>query len=299
MIPEFPNFKNLELSDKADIERFTKNFPPYSDFNFASMWSWDIYGKMKISQLNDNLVVLFNDYISSKQFLSFIGENKIPETTSELISFSEKNYQISTLKLIPEEVVNVIPQSMFRSESDRNSYDYVYSISNMAKMNEWSKNTSGKKIRKFLRSNFNYVIKQLSTKEIKKEEYKELFKRWAKSKNIDNHFELNEYKAFERFLQIDSPEIRFVSLYTNGILIGFTAYEILSKDFAISHFAKVDSEHYNAVHDILNWEEAKFLKKRGITYFNWEQDLGISGLRYSKEKYGRSFFLKKFNVLKN
>ena len=31
MIPEFPKFKNLELSDEEDVGIFTKKFPPYAD----------------------------------------------------------------------------------------------------------------------------------------------------------------------------------------------------------------------------------------------------------------------------
>lgn len=64
MISEFPQFKKLELADKKDIEKFTSKFPPYSDFNFVSMWSWDIRGEMRVSQLNGNLVVRFTDYLT-------------------------------------------------------------------------------------------------------------------------------------------------------------------------------------------------------------------------------------------
>lgn len=296
MIPEFPQFKKLELTDKNDIEGFTSKFPPYSDFNFASMWSWDIKEEMRFSSLNGNLVVRFTDYLSGKNFLSFIGENKISETASELILFSQKNYQISFLRLIPEETTNILPTSMFTIEPDRDSYDYIYSISDLANMSSWSKNSSGRRIRKFLKSNHNYILKNLSIEEISKDEYREMFKKWAQNKNISNHFELNEYKAFERFLQINNKNIKFTSLYVNNILVGFTAYEILSNDFAISHFAKADIGYINEISDVLNWEEAKLLNKKGIKYFNWEQDLGLPGLRYSKEKYKHTFFLKKFIV---
>ena len=80
MIPEFPEFKKLELSDKEDVEAFTKKFPPYSDFNFVSMWSWDIKGEMRLSILNGNLVVRFTDYITGDPFYSFLGNNKTNET---------------------------------------------------------------------------------------------------------------------------------------------------------------------------------------------------------------------------
>ena len=296
MLPEFPKMKSIELSDREDVEKFTRKFPPYSDFNFVSMWSWDIHNKMMLSQLNNNLIVLFNDYVSGKYFLSFIGENKIFDTASELISFSKKNYQVNFLKLIPEEMINTLSESTFIIESDRDSYDYVYSVAHLMNMNNWSKNSSGKRIRKFLKSNLDYTIKQFHIDEILKEEYEGMFKRWAKNKNIDNHFELNEYKAFERFLQIDNKNIRFISLYVDSTLVGFTAYEILSNDFAMSHFAKADVRYHNTINDILNWEEAKLLNEKGIKYFNWEQDLGIPGLRYSKEKYKHSFFLKKFII---
>ena len=49
MLPTFPEFKPLELSDKNDVENFTSKFPPYSDFNFVSMWCWDIKEEMRIS----------------------------------------------------------------------------------------------------------------------------------------------------------------------------------------------------------------------------------------------------------
>ncbi len=200
MIPVFPNFKKLELTDKKDVEKFTSNFPPYSDFNFVSMWSWNIHKSMMISQLNKNLVVLFTDYTSNKHFLSFIGENNIQETFTELVSFSKKKYHTDCLKLIPEEIINTIPKSVFKIEPDRDSYDYIYSLANMANMNNWSKNTCGKTIRRFIKSNSNYNVKQFSVEDVPKDEYKKLFKKWAEIREIGDIFELNEYKAFERLL---------------------------------------------------------------------------------------------------
>ena len=75
MIPEFPQFKPLTLSDKEGIERITQKYPPYSDFNFMSMRSWDIKGKIKISKFNNNLVARFTDYLKGNPFFSFLGDN--------------------------------------------------------------------------------------------------------------------------------------------------------------------------------------------------------------------------------
>ena len=40
-IPMFPTFKRLELSDYEDVVALTKGLPPYSDFDFGSMYAWN------------------------------------------------------------------------------------------------------------------------------------------------------------------------------------------------------------------------------------------------------------------
>jgi hypothetical protein len=107
---------------------------------------------------------------------------------------------------------------------------------------------------------------------------------------------LNEFKAFKKFLQNDDDDIKIVSLYINGVLAGFNIYEIISADYANCSFSKADVKYHSSVYDILDWEEAKILNTKKIKYYNWEVDLGIPGLRYSKEKYKPAFFLKKFTV---
>src|SRR6185436_18008967 len=90
-LPEFPNFKSLELSDKGAIEAITKKFPPYSDFNFVSMWAWDIKGEVRVSQLYGNLIVRFTDYLTGEPFYSFLGDSKVNETVRALLELSKRD----------------------------------------------------------------------------------------------------------------------------------------------------------------------------------------------------------------
>lgn len=296
MIPEFPKFKKLELSDKEDIEKFTHKFPPYSDFNFTSMWSWDTHNKMRISQLHKNLVVLFDDYVSNKPFLSFIGGDRLSETATDLITFSKKQYREPSLKLISEEIAHVLERSGFIIRADRDAYDYIYSVAHLAKMDSWPASGISKRIRKFVKNNPGYVISISSVKDIPTDEYIKIFKKWAKNKKVGDHLDLNEYKAFERFLRVEDKNIEVISMHVNDELIGFTLYELLTGHCAISHFVKSDTGSYDGINDVMNWEEAKRLYAKGVKYYNWEQDLGILGLRYSKVKYNPSLLMKKFIV---
>jgi hypothetical protein len=296
MIPDFPKFKNIELSDARDVGRLIQKFPPYSDFVFSNLWSWDLKGEMGISILNNNLIVRFTDYVNGSPFLSFLGEDRVNETARALISFSEKNYKTGTLKLIPGLVSSALDKSEFNIVSDRDSFDYVYSIDHLATMDSWPCSDLSKGIRQFLKKYPDYVVTYTSLEDISADEYIEMFRRWAKNKNIINHFDLNEYKAFERMLQVKSQNIHVISLYVGNILIGFTVFETVADGHAVSHFAKADTTFCSSVYSLLNWEEAKLCKDHDIKYYNWQQDLGVHGMRTSKTKYKPIYFLKKFLV---
>lgn len=298
MIPEFPKFKKLELTDKKKVEKFTSKFPPYADFNFYNIYSWDLKDEMGLSILHDNLVVKFTDYLNGQPFFSFLGKNMVNETARELIIFSKNNYKTDILKLVPEMTANFLDKSEFDIVSDTDSRDYVYSISHLASMNVWTKTSLSKGIKRFVKENPDYVVKQNSIQDISEDIYLEMFKKWSGNKNIKNHFELNEYKALKRIFQIKDKNIKIISLFLKDTLIGFTLFEILVDDYAISHFAKADISCHSSVYNVLNWEEAKILKKQGIKYYNWEQDLGIEGLKKSKMKYKPNFFLNKFIIKK-
>jgi hypothetical protein len=66
MLPHFPKFKPLELPDAEDVQRYTARYAPFSDFNFACLWSWNIDSRVLLSELNGNLVVRLGDYVTAR-----------------------------------------------------------------------------------------------------------------------------------------------------------------------------------------------------------------------------------------
>ncbi len=293
MIPEFPNFKGLELDDRDHIEAITSKYPPYSDFNFVSMYSWDVNGNMQISRLNGNLIVRFTDYLDGSYFFSMIGENDLENSTRTLLEYSKNTHNKKALRLVPMHMAEKLSHPDLSIEKDPNAYDYIYEVSHLANMHNWPQHSSGKNIRSFSKKYPNYVVKHECIENADEAEYLDMFIRWAKNKDIDNYLGLNEFKALDRIFETNHYRLNTVSLYVDGVMVGFTIYEIVSPEYAISHFAKADMEYHRAIGDILNWEEAKILNQKGVKYFNWEQDLGIEGLRKSKQKYNPAHMFEK------
>ena len=298
-IPEFPNFKKIELLDKNEINQFINKlkFPPYADYNFINIWTWDVEGKMMLSRLNDNLVVLFSDYVTNQKFLSFWGINLIFETATILIEYSIENYHHNELRLIPEEISIELLKCGFIIKQDRNSCDYIYEIEDLANINNWpKKNNHRKNIMKFISKYPEYKVEISRIDKIHYDIYLKMFKKWSENKKIENYLELNEYKAFKRLFDINDKNTNIISIFVDGLLMGFTVFEIISKDYAVAHFSKADTVFNSGIYDILIWEEAKTLNIENIKYYNFEQDLGITGLRYMKQSFHPIFLLEKFNI---
>ena len=295
MIPTFPNFKNIEWKDRTEVEQFTKDFPPYSDFNFVSMWSWNTREKMRLSQLNGNLVLLFYDYITETPFLSFIGTHSIADTAQRLIDYSLQKFQVPYLKLIPEFVAVNLPKETFCCRADEDAHDYILSVEYLSSFDTLpNSHHAARMYKKYSRQFPNCTVKKCSVSEAKKEDYIQLFKDWAKLKCL-NHLELNEYSAFERYIQIKDCVNTLVSLYDGDTMTGFAAYEIISSSQALGHFIKANNS-YKGVYDALNFTVSKLLKEQNIDYWNFEQDLGVPALRESKRKLNPAYYLKKFIV---
>src|SRR5579872_6060880 len=104
--PLYPQFDILDLSSKTLIEDYVRPFEPYSDYNFTSLWAYNISNTVSYSFLYDNLIIKFSDYISSEPFYSFLGTNHITETINQLLAKSTNEHLDEKLKLIPEIVVS-------------------------------------------------------------------------------------------------------------------------------------------------------------------------------------------------
>lgn len=296
MIPQFPNFKKLELTDKEDVESFTKDYLPYSDFNFTSLWSWDTKEEKKISLLDENLVIKFTDYISSQPFYTFIGSNNVSQTAETLIKFSEQESLPSELHLIPEVVANKINRDIFIVEENEDHFDYVYEMEKLQNY-EGNRLRSKRNLHNRFKRKYNAEIKIIDCFEVDVQKaILDLFDIWVKNKGyINNEFQ-NELAAFKRLFMIENINLVCVGIYIDNQLKGFIVNEIMPKQYTILHFEKAD-DCYDGIYSYLMAENARILNQiHKRTYLNYEQDLGIPGLRLGKRSYRPCHFLKKYSI---
>lgn len=293
MIKSFPNFSNLTLEHHNEIRTINAKADLYADFNFINLFCWSINDAAKVSILNDNLVVQLPDYISDRMVTSLLGDNSIDESLYELLKTNEK------LELVPESVIQSIqnPQR-FIVEEELHNHDYVYRIEDIVKMpggKYKNKRNKLQSVKKTFMDGFEVVTKT-KINEDDKQAMAGVFLAWIDNKEHYTPEDNAEYKAFTSLLANSAYfDLAYTLIRTGDQLVAFSVNEVIDRNYALCHFEKVIRIHPQLGVLIVN-EAAKYLLKAGCVYVNWEQDLGIPGLRQAKSSYHPVKMLKKYSV---
>ena len=297
MIPAFPKFERLLFEHKPHIEKHISKHPPYSDFNFTSLFSWG-GEETYLSELNGNLVIKFRDYITNEPFYTFIGLNKVNETIKTLLEESIKNNMHPKLKLIPEVALKANPEILeqFDVQEDRDNFDYIYLL-------EEAKEFIGNKYR--AKRNFINRFKKLYQSSHRvidlknpkiQQEMLDLFSSWQRLKSRSDKDVDNELLAIKKILEFSKDLKLFcIGLYIDNKMVAFSINEVLSDGYAMNLFEKADTT-YQGIFPYLRQITSIYLLELGSKFLSHEQDLGVEGLRKSKMSYNPNFFLKKYTV---
>jgi uncharacterized protein len=298
MLPKFPEFKKLELSDQKDIQNITSKYQPYSDFNFESMWAWNVGNKFGVSQLNGNLVVILTDHFSDRLFYSFLGINKINLTIKQLFAFPIGDDGLAGgLRLVPEESLENIDLSKYLIEIDINNCDYIYDLNRLSTYLGSHFATKRYMANMFIK-NHNPVVRLLDlAKANHKSAVKEINKIWIRNKNDqDTGVNLDkEIMANQRFLAANFKNALAVGVFVGNRLVGYSLFTCLPNKYTICHFAKANTA-YAGVYEYMMKESAKILLSKGSICLNYEEDLGLPGLRFSKNSFNPLSFLRKYTI---
>lgn len=299
MIPNFPKFKKLMLTDKEQIERITSKFAAYSDYNFVSLWSYNIEDDINLSILNNNLVIRFRDYLTNEKFYSFIGKNNIIHTIDTLLKLSEKEGLPPILKLIPEESVLIKNLKEYNIEEDRDNHDYILSATEHTGLVTSKYYKHRKLVKKFFRENPFSQIKILDLgNQNTADEILELFKLWTVKTNKNIEDTEHELIALKRTLKnYSSLNLLSLGLYNKDKFIGFIIADKNHHAYIESHFLKY-LPGFNGLNHLFHHVLAKYSNADGVNFINIEQDLGIDGLRRAKESAKPIKYLKKYSIAK-
>lgn len=296
MIPRFPEFKNIEMTDRTEINRLTKKFNHYSDYQFPSLWAWDLEGTVMISRHGRNIYFKFRDYLSGKHFYSFVGDEEIVESARSLLEYA-KSDGLSELRLVPQEIAEKLSESReFSVEEDRDSFDYVVDVKKTLNSDKDDK-PKRRAIRDFMRLYQHHDFRRLDSKspEIQRIIVDSAHK-WTVERDRNPDRLDNEIPAMERLISSRaSIDLIVHGLFNERKLIGFSIEEQIDDNFAMGHFQRADYA-YRGAFQFLDHSVNENLLNLGIAEINIQQDMGDAKLRETKLKNPHFKFLRKYKV---
>ncbi|OGC04794.1 hypothetical protein A2276_02385 [candidate division WOR-1 bacterium RIFOXYA12_FULL_43_27] len=292
MIPQYPNFKELELADQAEIKKWFKKFPQTTcEMNFVNLYIWRHFDHYKLTILNDNLWIHVTPPNEAAFCYAPIGDNKIKES----LEFCSNNSP--RLSRVPEGFVDkyIKGNKNYKISCDPRNYDYVYLTEDLIGLK--GKKFDGKRnhIKKFQKK-YKYEYKQLN-----KNNYKECYtvlKNWEEQRKSLSDLAIKSQgdaikNLFDKFEELG---VLGGGLAIDGKIEAFSLASELNPDTADIHI-EIANPKFDGIFPAINNEFAKNELGR-YKFINREQDLGLSGMRKAKLSYHPHHMERKFDIIK-
>ena len=290
-IKEAIKFKKITANELQTIENFTKNFDGYSDFATSNLLCWNKDNSNEYCISNDTLIVKTVDNYGEKSVVTALSKNNITDIIIELGKKGELFGYIPEISLR-----NVSAEIPIKINDDRNSYDYIYSTIDINEIQGSKYAKKRGKINQFINTYQNFSVKEIDIYE--KETLKiigEIIEKWHTQKVIKNElfedtFLKNKFNTKGLFNEVN------LGLFVEDQLIGFSSTHLQNKENALINLLKTDLDFSNSG-TFMFYQTNKILKEKyNIKLLNFDCDLGLDGLRTSKETWHPNNFLKKFQV---
>ncbi len=275
-------FRTPVIEDKSRVDYILSkaNFEG-SFYSFAAIYTWAEQYDTKIAFFGDALLISGFSDSTGLFFLFPVGQYELSEMLK--IMEQEAEYRHSELKIFAErcqaDMLDRLYPDKFITEDSRKDWDYVYAVDDLAFLrgNKYhgKRNHISRLTKKYASSSFS--LEPITEDNIKT--CLEIEKEWAKDKN--DSFDL---ESVERSLMnMDILGLSGGLLKIDNKAIAFTVGERLTDDTFIIHIEK-SLPGYDGSYQMINQMFAGTLVGKYL-YINREEDMGIEGLRISKQSY--------------
>ncbi|MEW5937642.1 MAG: phosphatidylglycerol lysyltransferase domain-containing protein [Candidatus Thermoplasmatota archaeon] len=277
-IPPYPKFAPLGLCHRAEILQYLRREQPeVSELSFGSIYCWRS-GYHPFGSIMGSLLILKVRLPNNTMcYGPPIGDGDKVMAVERL--FADGCTHIAG---VTEPLLNALREHGFSAEPDRDNWDYVYRVEDLAHLEGTKYHRRRKDVRRFEES-ARAEYRAMSEEHI--EECKRLAEEWCKQMDCEEH----ESLRFEKDAILCALEnLRALDLF-GGVALAdrkicaLTIAEHLRDGMAVTHFEKADP-FVTGAYQYINREFAA----HALSSYDWvnrEQDLGIQGLRKNKMSY--------------
>ena len=289
-------FRDPEIGDRQWVEeRFRASGNQGCEYSFSTLFLWSGAYQQQVAPTDGFVLERLRGKLGAG-YLFPAGSGPLEPVLSALEKdAAERGEPCRFFCVTPEQAERLeqLRPGQYAFQSDRDGWDYLYALDRLAGLG--GKKLHGKRnhIRRFEESHPDWQVEQITMDNLA--ECAEMDLEWnrryrsldAAGEEAEARTRLDERHAMSRaFAHYEALGMDGLLLRTGGKVVAFTMGSPISADTFDVHFEKAYGEIQGA-YPMINREFARWLQanRPGIRWLNREDDMGLEGLRKSKESY--------------
>ena len=286
-------FQKLDPANKAAYDKFLLNCGQRGcEYNFANLYLW---GRQRAAFLGENLV-FFSQFNQKSVYLFPLCHGNVKEVIDAIIHDARTRdipCRLTSLSHEDCDLLESLYPDQFRFHHDRNSFDYLYNIEDLATLKGKKFQKKRNHLNKFKQLHPLFRVEPITEENMPLVE--DLLARWYKSRldadpSADFYMEqVALSKALHHWKELDMEGL---VLMDGEEILAMTMGSFLSRHTFDVQFEKaIDDSAYVAM--CSSFAAHLMEKYPDLVYLNREDDLGIEGLRKSKLAYNPVMLIEK------
>ena len=278
-------FKKLDPANKAAYDEYLLNCEQRGcEYNFANLYLW---GRQKAAFLDDSLV-FFSQFNQKSVYLFPLCRGDLKKTLDAIIHDARTRgipCRLTSLTHDDCDKLEALYPGQFRIHHDRNTFDYIYAIEDLATLKGKKFQKKRNHLNRFKLQHPNYQLAPITDENTPA--IKELLDRWYATRleaDPPADFQMEQAAIYRALRHREELGMEGLVLSDNDQLLAMTLGSPLSQNTFDVQFEKaIDESAYVAM--CSSFAGHLMQKYPNLRYLNREDDLGIEGLRKSKLAY--------------
>ena len=265
------------------------------EYSFVNLFLW---GRQKTAFLLDHLV-LFSQFNRRTVYPFPIGGSNKREVLDAIMDDATARgipCYISSLTREDCDLMESLYPGRFRFHADRDSFDYIYSIDDLADLKGRKFQKKRNFVNRFHQDHPNAQILPLDEK-TRTAAFCMLQDWYADRLAADPHrdFHLERLATDRAFAFQNQLGLEGIVLVDDGQILAFTMGSFLNEDTFDVHFEKA-REDVQGAYNAINQSFARYLRDKypQLKWLNREDDMGLEGLRKAKLSYNPDHLREKY-----
>ena len=291
MIP----FEKIDPARREEYNALLLKANKGCEYSFTNIRIW---GRQRAAFV-DGFLVLFSQFDRKAVYPFPVGEGDIRPVLDAIIHDAKMRGIPCCITGLNEENVATLEQlypGKFRFHCDRNAFDYVYNIDDLADLKGRKFQKKRNHLNRFRSLYPNWRVETLTP--VNMDAVREMAADWYNARlehdpQADFHL---EQRALRRALdRYDQLGLEGMVLYDGDRVIAFSIASQLHEDTMDVHFEKA-REDVDGAYTAINQAFSQYLRDKHlqIRYLDREEDMGIEGLRKAKLSYCPDHMVEKY-----